>query len=85
VLATEEVNQMSGYDSLVGQTFTRNGIRFTIVKCEGATVMAAVARGGQIERVPVPLAEVLDALAVNEITVTELPSPAPQRRSSSST
>jgi hypothetical protein len=76
---------MSRYDSLVGQAFTRNGIRFTIVKCEGASVMAAVPRAGQVERVLVPLAEVLDALAVNEIMVTELPSPAPQQRSPSRT
>lgn len=67
---------MSSYDSLVGQSFTRNGMRFTIVGCEGAAVTVAVVRDGQVERVRFPLAEVVDALEVTEITVTELPSEA---------
>lgn len=64
---------MNRYDSLVGQVFDRNGVRHAIVKCAGATVVAAVWRGGCVERVFVPLSEVLDALDVTEITMTELP------------
>lgn len=64
---------MNPYDSLVGQAFFRNGTRYAIVKCEGATVVAAVLRGGRAERVMVPLAEVLSALETTEITLTELP------------
>jgi hypothetical protein len=64
---------MNRYDSLVGQSFRRGGVRYTIVKCEGATVLAGVLRGGQLERVFVPLAQVLDALDVTEIELTELP------------
>lgn len=63
----------SRYESLVGQSFTRNGARFTVVKCEGATVLAALLSGGRVDRVMVPLADVLNALEVTEITMTELP------------
>lgn len=62
---------MSAYDTLVGQRFDRNGTRLTIVECRGGTVLATGEDG--VERVPVPLAEVLQALEVAEITVTELP------------
>lgn len=71
---------MSGYDSLVGQSFRHRGERFTIVRCEGATVLATVERAGGAERVTVPLAEALEALEVPEITVTELPHSRPDRR-----
>ena len=64
---------MSRYDSLVGQSFRRNGEHLVIVKCEGATVMAEVRRTGGRERVFVSLAQVLEALEVTEINVTELP------------
>lgn len=64
---------MSRYDSLVGQCFRRNGERYAIIKCEGATVMASVMRSGREERVFVSLAEALDALEVTEINLTELP------------
>jgi hypothetical protein len=64
---------MSGYDSLVGQSFRRRGERFTIVRCEGAIVRATVQRPTGAESVSVPLAEALEALEVPEITVTELP------------
>lgn len=71
--STEEVLVMSRYDYLVGQSFERRGSRLTIVKCDGSTVIAAMMHGGRVERVMVSLAEVLDALEVTEITVTELP------------
>lgn len=64
---------MNHYESLVGQSFRRRGVRFTVIKCEGATVLATQPRDGRLERVLVPLSEVLDALEVPEITVTELP------------
>ncbi len=64
---------MSRYDSLVGQTFIRNGVCYSVVKCLGATVVAAQSNGGRVERVFVPLADVLDALDITEVTLTELP------------
>jgi len=64
---------MNAYDSLVGQAFSRNGVRYTVVRVTGATVVAVLLRNGRVERVFVPLAEVLDNLAVTQIQVTELP------------
>lgn len=64
---------MNRYDNLVGQAFSWQGRRFTVVKCEGATVLAALLRDGCVERVLVPVDQVLDALDVTEITMTELP------------
>jgi hypothetical protein len=64
---------MNAYDSLVGQAFSRNGVRYTVVRVSGATVVAALLRNGRVERVFVPLAEVLDNLEVTQIQVTELP------------
>ncbi|MAT84648.1 MAG: hypothetical protein CMQ43_09025 [Gammaproteobacteria bacterium] len=66
---------MNAYDFLIGQAFTRNGVRYTIVKVTGATVVAAMLCGSRVERVFVPLADVLDALEVTRIDVTELPEP----------
>ena len=64
---------MNAYYSLVGQAFSRNGVRYTVVRVSGATVVAALLRNGRVERVFVPLAEVLDNLEVTQIQVTELP------------
>jgi hypothetical protein len=64
---------MNCNDWLVGQAFTRGGIRYTVAKCHGSTVLAAVLRGGRVERVLVPLTDVLASLEVAEVTVTELP------------
>lgn len=64
---------MSGYDFLVGQRFVRNGVRYCVVKCLGATVVAAQLAGDRVDRVFVPLAEVLEALEITEVTVSELP------------
>ncbi|MDZ7670327.1 MAG: hypothetical protein U5Q16_13265 [Gammaproteobacteria bacterium] len=64
---------MNAYDSLVGQAFTRNGVRYTVIRVTGATIVAAMLCGGRVERVFVPLADVLDALEVTQITLTELP------------
>ncbi|NBC23387.1 MAG: hypothetical protein GVY21_07935 [Gammaproteobacteria bacterium] len=64
---------MNAYDSLVGQAFSRNGVRYTVVRVSGATVVAALLRNGRVERVFVPLAEVLDNLEVTQIQVTQLP------------
>lgn len=64
---------MNAYDSLVGQAFSRNGVRYTVVRVSGATVVAALLRNRRVERVFVPLAEVLDNLEVTQIQVTELP------------
>lgn len=64
---------MSRYDSLVGQSFLHGGEHFTIVRCEGAMVLATVERDGRAQQMTIPLAEVLDTLEVPEITVTELP------------
>ncbi|MEQ8857638.1 MAG: hypothetical protein RIC56_03245 [Pseudomonadales bacterium] len=64
---------MNGYDTLVGQSFTRGGVRYTVIKCMGATVVAGLLHGRRVERVFVPLADVLDALEITEIQMTELP------------
>ena len=64
---------MSRYDSLVGQVFVRNGVRYTVVKCHDATVVAAMLQGHRVQRVFVPLAHVLQCLDITEITLTELP------------
>jgi len=70
---------MNAYDSLVGQAFVRNGVRYTVVRVSGATVVAALLQGGRVERVFVPLAEVLDSLEVTQIQLTELPRERPVR------
>lgn len=65
---------MSPYDSLVGQSFHRDGVRFTIIECEGSKVTAAADGGEGGESVTLPLVDVIDALEVTEeVTVTELP------------
>jgi len=61
---------VSSYDNLVGEHFTRNGTRYTVVKCVGATVVAAYLQNNRVHRVLVRLADVLDALEVTEINIT---------------
>lgn len=58
------------YEHLVGQDFLRNGVRYTVVKCVGATVVAAYLENNRVHRILVRLAEVLDALEVTEINMT---------------
>lgn len=70
---------MSFYDSLVGQSFRREGRRYTIVQCEGDTVLAAVDGDGRAEHISLSLGDVIDTLEVIEVTLTELP---PERRGS---
>lgn len=64
---------MSAYQHLIGASFTRHGTRFTVVKCEGATVIAGFLHNGRVQRMLVPLGEVLKSLDVTEIELTELP------------
>lgn len=64
---------MSAYQHLIGQSFTRNGTRFTVIKCEGATVIAGFLHKGRLQRMLVPLGDVLKSLDVTEIEMTELP------------
>ena len=64
---------MSGYDSLVGQRFHRDGVEYTIVDCRGDAVLAFARQGSEVEEARFPLHEVLDVLEVTEMTVTELP------------
>lgn len=64
---------MNAHEFLIGQAFTRNGVRHTILEVSGATVVAAMLTSSSTERVSVPLADVLDALEVTRIDVTELP------------
>ena len=61
---------MNSYEHLVGEHFTRNGLRYTVVKCIGATVVAAHLQNNRVSRVLVRLADVLDALEVTEINIT---------------
>ena len=66
------------YEHLVGQDFLRNGVRHTVVKCVGATVVAAYLENNRVHRILVRLADVLDALEVTEIKITPpLPPKAP--------
>jgi hypothetical protein len=58
------------YKHLVGERFTRNGLRYTVLKCVGATVVAAYLENDRVRRVLVRLADVLDALEVTEINIT---------------
>ena len=58
------------YEHLVGQDFLRNGVRHTVVKCVGATVVAAYLENNRVHRILVRLADVLDALEVTEINMT---------------
>jgi hypothetical protein len=67
---------VNSYEHLVGEHFTRNGLRYTVVKCVGATVIAAYLQNNRVHRVLVRLADVLDALEVTEINITA-PAPAP--------
>lgn len=64
---------MSAYQHLIGQSFNRNGIRFTVVKCEGTTVIAGFLHKGRLQRMLVPLGDVLNSLDVTEVEMTELP------------
>ena len=64
---------MNTYDQLVGESFTRGGTRFTIVKVHGATVVAACLQGGRVRRVLVPLADALEAIDITEVQITALP------------
>ena len=66
---------MNPYEHLVGQDFLRNGVRHTVVKCVGATVVAAYLERNKVHRTLVRLAEVLDALEVTEISMTVPPVP----------
>ncbi|MCZ6708869.1 MAG: hypothetical protein O7B25_00740 [Gammaproteobacteria bacterium] len=61
---------MNCYEHLVGEHFTRNGLRYTVLKCVGATVVAAYLDNDRVHRVLVRLADVLDALEVTEINIT---------------
>ena len=72
------------YEHLVGQDFLRNGVRHTVVKCVGATVVAAYLENNRVHRILVRLAEVLDALEVTEINMTaplprDVPEPSVRR------
>ena len=72
---------MNSYEHLVGEHFTRNGMRYTVVKCVGATVVAAYLQNNRVHRVLVRLADVLDALEVTEINMTAPQEPSrPKRR-----
>ena len=64
---------VNAYEQLVGQSFTRAGSRFTIVKVHGATVVAASLQGGRVRRVLVPLADALSAIDITEVQITALP------------
>ena len=67
---------MNPYEHLVGQDFLRHGVRHTVVKCVGATVVAACLENNRVHRILVRLADVLDALEVTEINIT---APAPRQ------
>ena len=64
------MSDVNPYEYLVGQHFTRNGVRYTIVKCAGATVVAAYLHNDRVHRVLMRLAEVLDTLEVTEIDIS---------------
>lgn len=64
---------MNSYDHLVGEHFTRNGTRYTVVKCVGATVIAAHLQNNRVHRVLTRLTDVLDALDVTHINITVPP------------
>lgn len=66
----EEDKDVNSYEHLVGEHFTRNGLRYTVVKCVGATVVAAYLQNNRVHRVLVRLSDVLDALEVTEINIT---------------
>ncbi len=57
---------MNTYKHLVGKSFSRNGTRFTVVKCESATVVAAFMRNQRVQRMLVPLGDVLASLEATE-------------------
>ena len=59
------------FKHLIGRLFTRGGVKYMIVKCEGATVVAAYRAGNKVRRMLVPLSTALDALDSTEIEVTE--------------
>ena len=61
---------MNSYEHLVGEHFTRNGLRYTVIKCVGAIVVAAYLQNDRVHRVLVRLSDVLDALEVTEINIT---------------
>jgi hypothetical protein len=64
---------VNSYENLVGEHFVRNGVRYTVVKCVGATVVAGYLRDNRVHRVLVRLSDVLDALEVIEINITAPP------------
>ena len=70
------------YEHLVGQDFLRNGVRHTVVKVVGATVVAAYLENNRVHRILVRLADVLDALEVTKIDIT---APPPRKAASQKT
>ena len=61
---------MNAYENLIGQSFTRYGTRFTVVKCNGATVIAAFMQNQRVHRIMVPLVDVLALLDDTEAVET---------------
>ncbi|MCZ6854506.1 MAG: hypothetical protein O7G86_11365 [Gammaproteobacteria bacterium] len=53
---------MNTYEDLIGQSFTRHGTRYTVVKCNGASVIAAFLQNLRVHRMMVPLVDVLALL-----------------------
>ncbi len=69
----QEHISVNTYQHLIGQSFTRNGTRLTVVKCEGATVIAAFLQNRRVQRMLVPLDTVLASLEVAEPELTKQP------------
>ncbi len=65
-----ESSNVNAYENLIGQSFTRHGTRFTVVKCNGATVIAAFMQNQRVHRMMVPLVDVLALLDAAEAMET---------------
>ena len=64
---------MSSYDYLKGQLFTRDGVKYMVIKVHDATVVAAHRASDGVRRVLVPLADVLGSLDYQDEIEVALP------------
>ncbi len=62
-------SNVNEYEHLIGQSFTRHGTRFTVVKCNGASVVAAFFENQRVHRMMVPLVDVLALLDDPEVMI----------------
>jgi hypothetical protein len=66
----DKESDVNPYEHLVGQHFRHEGVRYTVIKCVGATILTAYLDNNRVHTVEMSLADVLDQLEVVEINIT---------------